>query len=155
MKITPKKESEISKGFEPLPTGTYPFTVLESDVAIAKSDKNKGKEMVKLKLNVHGRDFDKHVYDHFADWFSEWKLKHFFDTTGHASEYEAGDIDPSGNAYNGWTGFVKIGIEANKETGEERNNVLDYVVQKVAVKPVKMATNTAHQTPENNDDVPF
>ncbi|MBX7157202.1 MAG: hypothetical protein K1X66_02280 [Verrucomicrobiae bacterium] len=149
MKFTPKKESEISGGFKPLPSGTYPFTVLESDIQFSKSKKNAGKEMVKLKLNVHGPDFDKHVYDYFAEWFSEWKLKHFCDTAGLSSSYEAGEINPNENAYQGRTGYVKIGIETNEETGEERNHVVDYIVTAQDNK----STNPAKE--EELDDIPF
>ena len=166
MKFQPKDESEISKGFKPLPDGEYPFTVMESDIQISKSAKNAGKEMVKLKINVHGPDFDKHVYDYFADWFSEWKLKHFLETVGLGAEYQAGEIDPSGNAYQGRTGYVRLMIETNKETGEERNAVQDYVVAE-APKPVskeeakkkfaevKAAANKANPAPVDTDDVPF
>lgn len=139
MRFTPKAENEISTGFKPLPDGDYPFTVMESDVQISKSVKNAGKEMVKLKLVVHGPTFEKHVYDYFADWFSEWKLKHFFDATGHSAEHAAGEIDPSQNAYQGRTGFVRIMIETNKETGEERNAVQDYIVPKQEPKPAAPA----------------
>jgi hypothetical protein len=153
MKITPKKESDLSTGFKNLPDGEYPFTVMESAIAISKSAKNAGKEMVKLKLNVHGDGFDKHVYDYFADWFSEWKLKHFCDTAGLAKEYESGEIDPSNNAYQGRTGFVSIVTETNKETGEERNAVRDYVVE--SAEPVKKKLTAEKASPTEKDDAPF
>lgn len=166
MRFQPKKENEISSGFKPLPEGEYPFTVMESAIQISKSVKNAGKEMVKLKLNVHGPDFDKHVYDYFADWFSEWKLKHFCDTVGLSGEYESGEIEPNDNAYQGRTGYVSLIIETNKETGEDRNAVRDYVISEytqAAPKPSTPATAAAKTAPNKpvsaaqpeSDDVPF
>lgn len=158
MQITPKDESELSSGFEPLPTGVYPFTVLESAVQISKSAKNAGREMVKLKISVHGDGRDKHVYDYFADWFSEWKLKHFCDTTGLVESYAAGSIHPEDDNYQGRGGYVKLGIEVNKDTGEEHNIVVDYIVkeEKPVAKPTAKPTRPrAEADTSGGDDVPF
>lgn len=149
LKFTPKDESEISR-FSNLPDGEYPFTVLESDIKTSKSAKNSGKEMCAVKLNVHGPEFDRHVYDYFADWFSEWKLKHFCETTRNAKEYESGEVDPAGNAWQGRTGFVRIKIVDDPKYGE-KNEVDDYVppapVTIPATKPVSVA--------DDSDSVPF
>ena len=144
IKFTPKDESEISR-FSNLPEGEYPFTVLESDIKFSKSAKNAGKPMCAVKLNVHGKDFDRHVFDYFADWFSEWKLKHFCETTRHAAEYQAGSVDPSGNAWAGRTGFVRITIKDDPKYGE-KNEVDDYL-------PPAPMTQPAQREPD--DDVPF
>lgn len=127
MQFTPKKESELSKGFEPLPAGDYPFTVLESEEVASKSQKNSGKIMVKLKLAIHTKDGrDQWVWDYFADWFSEWKLKHFADATGHSADYESGKLDFKRNSVGQWTGHVKLAIEADDD-GKKRNVVEDYI----------------------------
>ena len=153
MQFTPKKESELSR-FEPLPAGEYPFTVLESDEVASKSVKNSGKMMLKIKLNVHGEK-DAGVYDYFADWFSEWKLKHFFDTIGASGDYESGNIDGTQNAFAGRVGMVRLGIEDSGTYGL-KNVVDDYVVVK-AEQPTKSAKpkpQPAQDSP-GADDVPF
>lgn len=161
LKFTPKSEKDVSKGFSNLAPGKYPFTVLESSIVASKSAKNPGREMVAVKLNVHGPSFDKHVYDYFADWFSEWKLKHFCETTGRAKDYAAGTVDPSQNAWHDFQGFVKIGVEEDRKNGGERNMVVDYMPddrQKVELLTAP-SRETATATPPTNspeeDDVPF
>ncbi len=148
IKFTPKSESELSR-FSPLPEGTYPFTVLESSEQQSQSKKNFGKLMCKVKLNVHGPTSDVHVYDYFADWFSEWKLKHFCESVGLASEYEAGSVDASENAWEGRTGSVTIVIDPPSEKDgkkyDEKNSVDDYVPR----------SEPPASTEVHADDVPF
>ena len=144
IKFTPKDESEIAR-FSNLPAGDYPFTVLESAIQISKSAKNSGKEMCAVKLNVHGPKFDRHVYDYFADWFSEWKLKHFCETTRNAKEYESGTVDPGGHAWAGRTGFVRIKVVNDPKYGE-KNEVDDYIPPVAVTQPAE---------PPTSDDVPF
>jgi hypothetical protein len=144
LQFKPKEESEITR-FSNLPDGDYPFTVLESDIQISKSVKNKGKEMCAVKLNVHGPKFDRHVYDYFADWFSEWKLKHFCETTRNAKEYKSGSVDPAGNSWAERTGFVRLKIVSNAQYGE-KNEVDDYLPPTQETKPA---------TPPDDSDVPF
>ena len=153
LNYTPKKESELSN-FEPLPKGEYPFTVLGSDEAPSKSAKNAGKIMVKVKLNVHGPNGDRHVYDYFADWFSEWKLKHFCETTGRGADYISGKIDARNNSFAGCEGYCKLEIENDPQFGA-KNTVKDYLPdenQKVDGLAAA-ATPTKPRTPD--DDVPF
>ena len=140
----PKKEEELNN-FDPLPEGEYPFTCLESGEIASKSEKNKGRMMCAVKLNVHGPKFDRHVYDYFADWFSEWKLKHFCETTGKGADYMAGVVDSDNNAWAGRTGWVTVGIEEYQ--GKKKNTVVDYVV--------KAAVPKSEPAPEENQDVPF
>lgn len=155
LKFTPKDESEISR-FSNLPEGDYPFTVLESDIKTSTSEKNRGKEMCAVKLNVHGPDFDRHVYDYFADWFSEWKLKHFCETTRHAKEYKSGQVDPGGNAWQGRTGFVRITIKPAQGKYKEGNEVDDYIPPApVTIPATKLAPMTPAGEASFDDDVPF
>lgn len=145
IKFVPKKEEELNKGFEVLPEGVYPFTVLESGEIPSKSEKNKGRMMCALKLNVHGPKFDRHVYDYFADWFSEWKLAHFCKTSGQGAAYEAGAVDSDNNAWAGKTGWVEVGTEEYQ--GKKKNVVVDYIVKEAATaQPPK---------PAEDDSVPF
>ena len=106
--------------------------------------------MIAVKLNVHGPDFDRHVYDYFADWFSEWKLKHFCDTTGMQKQYDAGTVDATNNALVGKTGYVRLTIENNPQYGEQ-NKVDDYVVVDGAA--AKPARNTASEDDVRFDDL--
>ena len=122
MKFTPKAESELIR-FTNLPDGIYPFTVLESEEIASKSAKNAGRMMFALKLNVHGPDFDRHVYDYFADWFSEWKLKHFCDVVKLGADYQLGTLDAMRNALTGRQGFVRITTE--RQGGRKEKNVVE------------------------------
>lgn len=146
MKIQTKREEELSR-FELLPDGVFPFTVLESDEIASKSEKNRGKMMFAVKLNVHGPKGDHHCYDYFSDWFSEWKLRHFADTTGQIKAYESGELNGSAGAFNGRTGFVKIKTE---EAGKypAKNVVDDYVT-----KGSPQAANAP--TAKEDDEPPF
>lgn len=146
MKIQPKTEEQLKREWPLLPDGDYPFTVLESGEIASNSAKNKGRMMFALKLNVHGKDGDYHVYDYFADWFSEWKLRHFAATTGQLAAYEAGDLNGDMDAFAGKVGYVKIKTEpAGKYPA--KNVVEDYVVRESA--PV------SQQPPTDDTDVPF
>jgi len=149
-KFLPKAEKDISSGFENLPAGEYPFTVLESGITQSKSDKNKGKEMCAVKICVHGpNNLDKHIFDYFADWFSEWKLKHFCETVGLAKEYAAGVVAPDSNGWSGREGYVKIKMGKAQNGYEAKNEVADYL-------PDDEQTREALSAAEpEEDDVPF
>ena len=160
MQFKPKQESEISR-FATLPDGDYPFTVLESKEQLSKSAKNAGRPMVALKLAVHADGRDQWVWDYFADWFSEWKLKHFCETTGRGAQYEAGSLDVKNDAAKGWTGWVSLVTEQDN-TGKERNVVDDYVVKdapgnSAPLPSMNVATKSTPTTPPPGagDDVPF
>lgn len=160
MKITPKREDELSKGFENLPPGEYPFTVMESGIRVSKSEKNAGKQMFSLKLNIHGPNYDRHVFDQFADWFSEWKLKHFCETVGLAKDYMFGEVNPE--SWKGREGYCKVVIGKNIKTGDEENQVKDYLPddeQKVEALDAKAAAPVvplaAKMGESDSDDVPF
>lgn len=161
MQFTPKAESELSKGgdFGPLEEGEYPFTVLESDEVLSKSAKNPGKPMAKLKLAVHRPDGgEQWVWDYFADWFSEWKLKHFLDSIGCEQHYTQGIADFSNNHYQGRAGYVLIGIDKDGKTGKDRNVAVDYVVKQAAPKASVAgfaAIKAAVADAPESDDVPF
>ena len=94
--------------------------------------------MFAIKLNVHG-DYDKHVYDYFADWFSEYKLRHFAYAVGLGDAYESGNLDGRDGALVGRQGFVKIKGEEDK-SGKfgPKNVVKDYVVKEKKVEKLKV-----------------
>lgn len=169
LQYQPKKESEI-KRFATLPAGEYPFTVLACQEQESKSVKNKGRLMCAVKLNVHGPESDKHVYDYFADWFSEWKLKHFMETTGNAQAYLSGNVDATEDKWAGFEGFVLLGVETDPKYGE-KNVVEDYVPRKgqtvedldfsnptaasKAKKPAAVKPKVQTSSTEPDDDIPF
>jgi len=169
IKFTPKTEDDLDS-FENLKPGEYPFTVMESAEVESKSAKNAGKLMVKVKLCVHGMQ-DRHVYDYFADWFSEWKLKHFCETVGLGKDYARGEIDPSRNAWAGREGYAKIGEEAASGNYPSKNVVLDYLpdedqkIEAAASEPMspdlakeklsKLKSDLAATEEGESDDVPF
>lgn len=150
MKFTPKTEDQLKREWPLLADGEYPFTVMESAEVPSKSAKNKGKLMFAIKLNVHGKDGDYHVYDYFAEWFSEWKLRHFAATTGQLAAYEAGDMNGDLNAFQGKVGYVKIGNEPASGGFAAKNVVLDYIVRE---QQPKSSPKPAPNAPD--DDVPF
>lgn len=168
MKFKPKTESELSN-FDPFPEGEYPFTVMESEEVASKSAKNAGKLMCKVKLCIHGDGEDRHVYDYFADWFSEWKLKHFCETTGLRDEYAMGEVTPNRNAWQERTGFVKLIVVPATGNFPAKNEVKDYLPdeeQKIkTLEPeAKIDPKTAERgfakvkaavTEPTEDDVPF
>lgn len=155
-KFAPKNEKDISSGFENLPAGEYPFTVLESGIAQSKSEKNKGREMCAVKLVVHGPNFDKHVYDYFADWFSEWKLKHFCEVVGLAKEYADGVVEPDENGWQDRHGFLKIKVSSANGKFEAKNEVVDYLPEdNQTVEAMQQPKKAVPADSSGNDDVPF
>lgn len=149
MKITPKQESELKPRFALLPDGVYPFTVMQSDEIASKSEKNKGKMMFALKLNVHGPKSDHHIFSYFAEWFNEFQLRHFAATTGQLKTYESGDFDGTNGKFAGKTGYVKIRTEEASGKFGPKNVVDDYVLREVA--PVEQPP----APPVDDTDVPF
>jgi hypothetical protein len=154
-KFTPKSEKDVSSGgFSNLPAGEYPFTVMESGIARSKSEKNAGREFIKLKLIVHGPDYDRHVFDMFADWFSEWKLKHFCETVNMQKEYLSGALNPDNNRWKDRQGFVRIKVTPAQGNYESKNEVVDYLPDDLQkCEEVEKAEPTMPPAPD--DDVPF
>lgn len=110
------------------PKGKAPFTVLEAAVVESKSAKNAGKEMLKLKLDVHAEDgFDYHVYDYVAPWFMAHKFRHFFFCIGMGKAYEAGTVEPSSLA--GREGWCEVGHEKAKGEFGPKAKILEYLVE--------------------------
>lgn len=156
MQFTPKQESEI-KRFSTLPDGVYPFSIIESREQASKSEKNPGKIMAAVKLAVYHEGREQWVYDYFADWFSEWKLKHICDTCGKSLAYNNGEVDFADGGAVGWQGYVELTTETDPQYGD-KNVVVDYVVKQAAAKaePKPAATAKAKAAQNVDDsDVPF
>ncbi len=169
--FTPKSEKDLSSGFENLPPGEYPFTVLESAIVKSKSAKNPDRPFIKIKIAVHGDGVDRHIFDQFADWFSEWKLKHFCETTNLRDEYCLGALSPELSAWKDRQGYCRIKIKPAQGEYEANNEVHDYLPdeeQKIeSMKPeAKVDPNTAKREmakvkaaagmeAEEDDGIPF
>lgn len=167
MKFTPKTEEEV-QAEQLCPVGIQPFTVLESAEVLSKSAKNAGKEMIKLKLNVHAEDGDYHCYDYIADWFMAHKFRHFFFAIGLGEQYEKGVVNVRDNALAGRTGYCDVGIQNGKDGYGPKNTIADYcdsAEKDGAVAPAKSVgksptgtrpdTGGENQPPGQGDDVPF
>jgi len=143
MHFKPQTEEEL-KAARLLPEGEYPFEVLEA----SERDKDggplkskKGNDMLKVKLNVFGRDSTQHVYDYLGE-FMAFKLRHFCYSVGLGKAYDAGTI--TAQQCVGKQGYVEIEVEPKGDYGP-KNKVTDYVV--------KEESTAAPATKE--DDVPF
>lgn len=154
MRWQPKTEDDIAK--ENLcAEGVTGFTVLEASEARSKS----GKDMVKLKLNVHGEDGrDYHVYDYISPHFFEHKFRHFFFSTGRGADYDKGGMDAA--AMVGLQGYADIGQEEGNGSYGPKNVIKDYSVPgsgsgKPKVTPEGAVPATGEPTPPEEDDVPF
>jgi len=168
--FTPKTEAEVQEA-SLCPKGLNPFTVMESAETVSKSEKNAGKPLIKLKLNIHGEDGDYHCYEYIADWYLPHKFRHFFFTIGLGSAYEGGVIDAANNALAGRSGWADVGIEPAKGNFRAKNIILDFKPQgpdkvaasaaaptyKAMAQPAagaSVTTTTANVLPAD-DDVPF
>lgn len=154
MKWTPKTEEQIAA--ENLcAEGEAPFTVLEAADAVSQ----KGKDMIKLKVNVHGGDGrDYHVYDYISPHFFEHKFRHFFYAVGRGHDYERGALEASRLV--GLTGYADIGQQEGNSAYGPKNVIVDYVVKEAGAGakagPPKVAPDGAvAAAPPEEDDVPF
>lgn len=146
MRWEPKSEEEVQAG-QICPEGKQPFTVLEASAATSK----KGKDMFKLKLNVHADDgFDYHVYDYISPFFMAFRFRHFFFSVGRGADYEAGTIDPAKLV--GKQGYSEMGRE--EYNGKPKAIVSDYIVDGAEPSKAKVAPDGAVAAAEP-DDVPF
>ena len=121
MNFAPKTEKQLAEE-RLIPAGNYPFEVIASEAKQSKA----GNDMIELSLRVFMPDGSSRQ---LLDWLMEkmaYKLFHFCAYTGLAQKYEAGTL--TAEDCNGRSGFVKIGIQADK-SGQypDRNNVADYV----------------------------
>lgn len=151
MKWQPKTEDEVQQS-QLCGEGKAPFTVMECGIVVSKSAKNAGKEMMKLKLNIHADDgYDYHVYDYIAPWFMEHKFRHFFFSIGLGADYDAGKTDAL--KIKDREGWCDVGIQKAKGEYKSKNTIRDYVPENEAAKIAEKAA--ASGTPPEQNDVPF
>ena len=158
MNWQPKTEDEVQRE-QLAPEGLTPFTVLAAEIVQSKSEKNAGKEQLKLKLNLHADDgFDYHVYDYIAPWAMAHKFRHFFVAVGREAEYSKGTVDPAGLVR--LEGWCMVGIQKAKGQYGPRNSIVDYKAQD-AMPPRPTETTAPEPKPtkqasaDADDDVPF
>lgn len=151
MNFEPKTESELQEA-QLCAKGKAPFTVMEAGIVPSKSAKNAGKEMLKLKLNVHSDDGnDYHIYDYVAPWFMAHKFRHFFYAVNRGQVYESGNIANVASLV-GLEGWCDVGIQAAKGQYGPKNIIADYVVQSATT---ASAPTASIPKPDEEDDVPF
>jgi hypothetical protein len=146
MKFAPKSEAELKRQ-NLCPPAIYPFSVMSAaDKQSTKlRDDGSPKEMIALKLNVHGDDGDYHVYDYISPDFMAHKLRHFAVAIGLEAKYQTGDFCAADCLdRQGWCNLI---IKEDSQYGP-KNAVKDYCLGKT---PEKEQPAT---TPEE-DDVPF
>lgn len=146
MRFKPMTDDEIkaaSNDFSiPLPIGTYEGTVIEAEDAVDK----KGRDMMKLKINVSGR----HIYDYISPHWMQYKWKHFFKSAGKMEYYEKGEVSAEDVLH--WP--VLAILEIQKSEGyPDKNAVYDYVLES-EVEGV-MNRGEAVKVVESSDGLPF
>jgi hypothetical protein len=147
MRFNPKTEEEV-QSMNLLEPGTYQFQVIDASNEKSKS----GNDMIKLTLNVWGKDGSSHhIYDYLLEALA-YKLRHFCSNTGLISRYERGELTAEDCL--GKEGAVKIEIQEGKlkENGERypsNNKVKDYI------KSGEGFSTTASMKQFENEDVPF
>jgi hypothetical protein len=151
MRFQPKSEADLKRD-QLCPPATYPFTVLEAKSKESKKTRADGspKEMIALKLNVHGDDgFDYHIYDYISGDFMAHKLRHFAYAVGLGAKYETGTLEAHDCIDR--QGWCDVGIKDDKEYGP-KNTIKDYMENKgkAKVEPAAPAN-----PPVEEDDVPF
>jgi len=138
MRFTPKTEKELAEeGL--LKPENYEFEVLEASDETSKS----GNPMIKLKLNVFGKDGQTHhIFDYLLEAMA-FKLRHFCDGAGILPKYEAGEV----TAFDckGKSGIVLISIQKDKDGVYPDKNV---------VKDYHKASEIVGGAPDG-DDIPF
>ena len=159
MKFEPKTEEEVVKD-QLCPEGLQPFTIMEAAVVESKSAKNAGKEMLKLKLNVHADDgYDYHVYDYVAPWFMAYKFRHLFFAVGCGADYEAGTVNTENLI--GREGYADIFIGKAKGEFPAKESVRDYNVTKTKAEASKQNAAAPSKEiskdmdPNADSDIPF
>ena len=93
MRVTPISAKEAdAQGSSILPPGDYDFKVYEASDDVSSS----GNEQIKLTLHVFNpAGAHRTVFDYLVNTQkAAWKLRHFAEATGLASQYEVWEMDP-------------------------------------------------------------
>ena len=150
MNFKPKTEDQL-KSERLIMDGVYPFEVMEAKDACSKA----GNDMIALNLCIFLEDGSTRNLMDFLMEKMMYKLLHFCRETGLGGRYESGDLTP--DDCQGKTGYVKIGSQVRKDTGEIQNTVKDYVPdpkQKTIPGTVPTDEQLSNKQ-EDNEDVSF
>ena len=145
MNFDPKTEKEVSEAAL-APEGEYDFDVLNAEDTVSKNLN----PMIKVNIGLY---IDGKVKNRVFDYLlpaMEAKLRHFCDTVGLLSQYEAGTLEAADCI--GRSGRVRIVIDPAKGTYSAKNAVKDYVCR--AAKPLGNTSQTAPD-PVDDGDIPF
>ena len=165
MNFKPKTEKELEQS-RLLPDCDAPFEVIEASDATSKG----GNPMIKLKLNVFGKDRQVHIFDYISDAFMEHKLRHFCFCVGLGAVYESGTL--TARQCLGRQGYAHIVLEDGKDGFRDKNVIFDYIVAESEAPPEPPAeipslpdeppattstevTVAAVKTEEDESDIPF
>jgi hypothetical protein len=155
MQFQAKTEKQINEE-NLIPEGVYPFDVMNADNKTSKA----GNEMIELELRIYCADGRERSLN---DWLMPkmaFKLFHFCAYCGLSQQYDAGTLTAADCV--GKSGFVKIGIQADKQ-GQypDRNSVKDYVRPEPKLGSAKIAPAPLTEKQIGNvtegpaEDVPF
>lgn len=118
--FTPQTEKQIAES-NLVGAGVYPFEVATAESKTSKA----GNDMIEIQLRIFLPDgAARQLRDYLMEKVA-YKLFHFCAFTGLSPQYQAGTLRPDDCV--GRTGYVKVAIKPNKETGELQNSVADYV----------------------------
>jgi hypothetical protein len=144
MSFAPKTEKEVQEAAL-APAADYDFDVLMAEDLISKNLN----PMIKVIIGLY---IDGAVKNQIFDYLlpaMEGKLRHFCDTVGLLSQYEAGQLEAADCV--GRSGRVKIAIKPEKNGYSAKNIVRDYICR--AAKPL---AGKPVESPEVEDsDIPF
>lgn len=133
MKFIPKSEDDLVRE-SLLEPGEYPFRVIDAVDATSKN----GNEMIKLKLEVFGKNGDTaHVFDYLLEKMA-FKLRHFAESAGMLDKYERGEFSAMDCMEK--QGYVSLDIEPASNGYSAKNAVKDY-----ANKPLRDAAHKPHK----------
>lgn len=146
VRFEPKTEAEISAA-NLLEAGQYVFEVAKAE---EKTSQN-GNDMVKLTLAVFDNEDRRHpVFDYLVGTDgAAYKIRHFAESVGLLSQYEAGEI--RAEQMEGRTGKCQVGIDDKNKQYPAKNIIRDYVPAGVSAPPKA----NGKSAPIIDDDLPF
>jgi hypothetical protein len=154
-------EEPEEKSFEPLPKGTYPFTILEVN---SMTTTKKGDPMLPVKFEFHGPDDHRvHVYENFV--FTDaaaWKVNQFLKCICGGTINPGRQIDFESAEFIKWLmarrGTASLSIERvqGKTKDYDRNKVDAFLYEKSAAAPAPApAPVAAGVEDDDSESIPF
>ena len=145
MRYDPTPEDQLNQRTL-LAEGEGTFEVLKAEDKISKA----GNEMIELLLKVWDKDGKQSTIFDYLVSNQQWKILHFFKSTGSVKDYLEGDLDPQNLIGTG--GKLKIAVKKDPQYGDQ-NKVADYLEGGATA---KQSTEEVHPSTSNDDDsIPF